>query len=187
MISLTSLNRDQGPALLYHYQNAGYKHAPGWRSCYCQFYMMPPKEYTSSNRDTREAALLAQVADGRMQGYLALDDGTIVGWCLANRLSAFLRIPRMHAVVDDPDQTAFIGCFVINHAYRNQGLATRLLQHALEDLRAQGFVQVLANPNAGSAKPERMFAGVPSMFEKAGFVSMAHKSYRNLVSLKLTY
>lgn len=185
MLEVRKLKNDQGSALLSHYKTAGYKHQSGWQTCYCQFYMMPAEQFNASTAKERETALLTEVEDGSMQGYAAMDDVKIVGWCLANQLGVLVRKPRIHALVDDPEKTAYIGCFVVNHAYRNQGLATRLLAFALEDLRSQEYRQVLAKPNAGAASHERMYAGTPSMYEKAGFTKLENKAYRNLVSLML--
>ena len=64
-------------------------------------------------------------------------------------------------------------CFVVAPDQRRQGIATQLLDAAVEHLRSRGMRMAEAYPRAGDVEPSRwvwsQYVGPLSMYEKAGF------------------
>ena len=64
-------------------------------------------------------------------------------------------------------------CFVVAPDQRRQGIATTLLEAALEHLRSRGVTTVEAYPWRGDVDPTRwvwaQYVGPLSMYQKAGF------------------
>lgn len=98
-----------------------------------------------------------------MQGYLAYEGDKVVGWMAANSFKNFVALPP------GPENVAAIICFVVEKEHQGKGVATRLLDYALEDLPNQGYVAVNSAPLASGEFHEWGYRGPRSMFEKAGF------------------
>jgi GNAT superfamily N-acetyltransferase len=95
-------------------------------------------------------------------------ESRIVGWCHAAPKSELLTVPG--------DRAADVGaivCFVIAPDQRRQGIATQLLNAALDHLRSRGMKSAEAYPWLGEVEPARwiwaQYVGPLSMYMKAGF------------------
>jgi len=63
-----------------------------------------------------------------------------------------------------------VACFVIASQYRGHGVATRLLEEALERLRTKGLRAVEAYPpKEGDGTPQGSYRGPLRMYLSAGF------------------
>ena len=102
-----------------------------------------------------------------MRGYLAYQDGKVVGWCNA--------APRdlLHALdgdlVSGSEEIGCILCFVVSPAMRGRGIARSLLSAACEGLRAQGLLYVEANPRPNATGSGENHFGPMSMYLSVGF------------------
>ena len=74
------------------------------------------------------------------------------------------------------DRLAEVGaivCFVVAPDQRRQGIATQLLEAAVDHLRSRGMKTAEAYPRAGDVQPSRwvwsQYVGPLSMYQKAGF------------------
>lgn len=104
-----------------------------------------------------------RIQDGTMQGYVAVDSETVIGWMAANSFKNFVELPP------GPENAAAIICFVVAEEHQGRGVATQLLNFALEDLPKHGYVSVSAAPLANPEFVAYGYRGPRSMFEKAGF------------------
>lgn len=139
---------------------------PDWSHCYCCFYHIcdPGWEQRTASQN-REFAQKA-IGSGLMNGYLAYADGEPIGWVNAGDRASFKRLK------DEPlpgGQRVFsVVCFVIAHAHRRQGIATALLQAAIDDAKGKyDFIE--AYPLKGEQTAAFHYHGPLSMYEKAGF------------------
>jgi ribosomal protein S18 acetylase RimI-like enzyme len=93
--------------------------------------------------------------------------GRVVGWCHAAPKPEILNVPG--------DRAADVGaivCFVVAPDQRRQGIATQLLDAALDHLRSRGMKTAEAYPwnEVDSAKwVWSQYVGPLSMYLKAGF------------------
>ena len=140
---------------------------PNWAGCYCQFYL-------DTDADIEGAELTAErnrqkacdrIASGTMRGYLAFDGDEVVGWVAANKANNFAQLPPTS------EETARILCFIVEPNHQGKGVATALLDFAIEDLTTQGFTTVEAAPLASDEFASWAYRGKLSTFLKAGFQS----------------
>ena len=146
--------------------------------CYCVCWCGEDSEGKDfSSAEKRRAYALQSVRAGTLQGYLAFDGDTVVGWCNANTKSDCLQCYSwrrfMGAVpVEDevnPLKIKSVFCFAISPAYRRSGIASRLLARVCADAAADGFDYAEAYPNKAFIDTEHDFMGPTALFEKHGF------------------
>ena len=119
------------------------------------------------NRQTAEQ----RIGSGEMQGYLAYLDDRVVGWCNA--------APRQKypALVYDTDLAPLedtaagsIVCFIVAPPFRNQGVATALLETACEGFAmGAGLRWAEGYPRVSPASPASNYHGPLQMYQQAGF------------------
>ena len=111
------------------------------------------------------------IGRGQVTGLLAYVDGKPVGWCNygeTTHLSGVMMKLKLDA--SEHDRVGSVACFVIASQYRGHGVATRLLDAAIDRLRDRGLRAVEAYPrkeDGGSAQAH--YRGSLTMFERAGF------------------
>src|SRR5262249_10413026 len=142
-----------------------YADNPNWSKCFCMERLVTDFEERSKaqNREMRSDLVRA----GTANGLVAYRLGRVVGWCHAPPKSELLNLPS--AVGGD---VGAIVCFVVAPDQRRQGVATALLDAAIEHLRARGMRSVEAYPITGEITPAKWtyanYVGPLSMYEKAG-------------------
>jgi len=142
---------------------------PKWASCYCQcFYEDHSKVHWNSRTATENrAAACRRIGEGTMQGFLAYQEGRIVGWCNAAPR------PLLHALdaepIPDGAHAGTILCFLVAPTARGTGIATALLRGACDGLRAQGLRYVDANPRPNATGMGENHYGPLRMYLAAGF------------------
>jgi len=102
---------------------------------------------------------------------LAFVDGSPVGWCNYGETTKLAGV--MHRFALQADEQVGIGsvaCFVISAPYRRHGVASRLLETALDRLRERGVKVVEAYPVKATDSPQSNYRGPLSMYLAAGFV-----------------
>jgi len=62
-----------------------------------------------------------------------------------------------------------VACFVIAAPYRGHGIASRLLEAAVERLRSRGLRAVEGYPHRGADSAQTNYRGPLSMYLRAGF------------------
>ena len=78
--------------------------------------------------------------------------------------------------VDDTPVWSIV-CFVVPSPHRGQGIAAHMLDHAVTFAKENGATAIEAYPidKPERSQPRFLWFGVPSMFEKAGFVEIARR------------
>jgi ribosomal protein S18 acetylase RimI-like enzyme len=110
------------------------------------------------------------ISQGKVTGLLAYADGKAVGWCNygeTTRLSGVMH--KLGLSADDHEGVGSVACFVIAAPYRGHGVASRLLDAAIERLRERGIRAVEAYPNRSDDSAQANYRGPLSMFLRAGF------------------
>jgi GNAT superfamily N-acetyltransferase len=160
-----------------------------YSGCWCMYWRVTGGEFEAGCRGkgagnrARFEALVA--AADPPPGVLAYDDGRVVGWCSAGPREDFGRLqrsPNLKPVDDTPVWS--VVCFYIDRHHRRQGVSAALLDGAVELACAHGAAAVEGYPvDTGGAKAESvsLYTGVPSMFERAGFVEVARRKDRRPV------
>lgn len=148
------------------------------------------REFEDCKGEANQNALHRLVDDGRVPGLLAYDDGLPVGWVSLGAREVFSRLQRSRVTkpVDDLPVWA-ITCFVVHRKYRHRGVATQLLEAAIEYARTQGAAAVEGypvEPRKDEMPAIYAWMGVASMFTNAGFEELARRSeHRPVMRLPL--
>jgi GNAT superfamily N-acetyltransferase len=165
-------------------------------TCFCQFFKVSPEEWKRGDVPAFERALCEQVTEpghGAGPGLLAYLDDEPVGWCAVEPRRSYSRILASQIVKEsreplDADDVWAVTCFVVRVGFRRKGVASALLDGAIEHARAHGARVIEAYPSDPRAKKlssAELYHGVLPSFEAAGFETVARPSEsRALVQLK---
>jgi GNAT superfamily N-acetyltransferase len=154
---------------------------PGW--CWCQLFLRAPTERQSVPADNR-AALHAEITRAAIPpGLIAYVDDHPAGW---TRLGPRLGFPGVNSnkslarvLEGDGTRTWWVTCFAVARPYRGTGVASALLQAAVEFARDQGAAAVEGHPvdvaglRADRVAASALYTGTKALFVAAGFVEVA--------------
>lgn len=169
--------RDVTPDRVGDYQaffdHEAFRDFPSWQFCYCMetHRTQGDEEWAKRTGADNRRDMSDMLADGRVTALLAYVDGRPVGWCNygeTTRLSGVMH--RFGLEAADHDGVGSVACFVISSRYRGHGVATRLLDVALERLRGKGLRSVEAYPGRDyGTSAQSHYRGPLTMFLRAGF------------------
>ena len=160
-----------------------------WGGCYCTGWQMTKEQEKTELLDKMEEGfsygdenfvrvlreiVIRQITSKALQGYLAYVDGVSIGWCNANSKANFPLESangfRLYAPAEKKEKA--VVCFEISPEYRGKGVATALLNRAVADAKAEGYVAVEGFPQIHTERFEWDYTGPVSLFEKAGFTAI---------------
>lgn len=145
--------------------------------CWCLTYRLSPKENRELGARERPETVRSLCRRRTAPGVLAYRDGDVVGWAgVAPRADLYAfshgtRIPHL-----DELPVWSVWCFKVRAGHRGTGVASALLDGAVEYARGRGAPVVEGYPvdNQGRKVDLTMgYVGTRSMFEKAGFTKAA--------------
>ncbi len=163
--------------------------------CYCQMFQMTKEQAQAAFDHAAEADLgrvsraeaERQIQAGLLRGYLAFAGEMAIGWCNCNDKANFplesSTGDRFYAPPERREKA--VVCFEIAPEYRGRGVATALLQRAVADAKAEGYLAVEGFPVVRSERYEWDYAGPVRLYEKAGFVKVAETNGRLIMRLEL--
>ena len=160
-----------------------------WGGCYCTGWQMTKEQEKTELLDKMEEGfsygdenfvrvlreiVIRQITSKALQGYLSYVDGISIGWCNANSKANFPLESangfRLYAPAEKKEKA--VVCFEISPEYRGKGVATALLNRAVADAKAEGYVAVEGFPQIHTERFEWDYTGPVSLFEKAGFTAI---------------
>jgi GNAT superfamily N-acetyltransferase len=150
---------------------------PKW--CWCASFRVRSRD-DFRRTPAQNRALLEAVTDrGPAPGLMAYRDERVVGWVSLAPRTDYERLTtsRVLAPVDDRPVWSIV-CFVVGRRERGQGIATALLDAAIDHARAQGATTIEAYPadtSDGRIAAAHAYKGTLSMFERAGFTVVARR------------
>ena len=155
--------------------------------CYCVWYHWCEQHETEratyekagGNSFKRELAMRL-INEGKLQGYLAYQNGQVIGWVNTNDKESYDRLsrinyPELWQIEDSLGQSQqkekvkSIVCYSIAPEFRRQGIAGKLLERVYEDARQEGYDYVEAYPSLETENIHRNYHGPLGMYEKQGF------------------
>jgi GNAT superfamily N-acetyltransferase len=144
--------------------------------CWCMFWRLKAQEpYAQLKGPALKRRFKARVARGEILGAVAFVDSEPVGWVTYGPRMTFPRLQRSPTLAcDDAAQVWSVPCFFVKAGFRNKGVASALLAHAVEGMRMRGAPLAEGYPvkpaRDGSPLPAAFsYTGTVAMFEKAGF------------------
>ena len=132
--------------------------------CWCMAWRHSSREHVQSNEKKR--MMMALIDAGTPVGIVAELDGKPAGWCSVAPRETYRRLSRQQ---DDTEAGIWsIVCFYVPRALRGSGLASALLDAAIDHAFAEGARIVEAYP-VDEAAPSYRFMGFRDMFVARGF------------------
>src|SRR5438093_5875681 len=165
-VAVRPVSPDQHDAVMHFFDLVAYADNPNWSKCFCMERLVT--DYDERTKAQNRAARSELIKTAKANGLVAYRLGRVVGWCHAAPKSELVDVPG--------ERTGDVGavvCFVVAPDQRRQGIATTLLEAALDQLRTRGLRTVEAYPWLGEVDAARwvwtQYVGPLSMYEKAGF------------------
>jgi GNAT superfamily N-acetyltransferase len=152
----------------------------GDAGCFCMFNRMTSREFGQNQGEPNKQLMRSIVESGEVPGLIGYEGTIPVGWVSVAPRHVFGKLQRSPVAKPLDEREAWaITCFVIPKQHRNRGVATALIEEAVEYARAQGATLVEAFPV--EPRHDRMpdiwaWMGLASMFEETGFVEVARRS-----------
>lgn len=162
---------------------------PESSGCWCMWFITRVAEYHAGGDAGNQAALVELMAiSGTPVGFLAYEGTEPVGWCAAgprSRYARAIKTPTMKGRDPAEDDAAwFVPCFLIRPDRRRTGVATALLQHAVDAAAAAGATAAEGFPLSGSrarSKSADFMTGTETLFESVHFVAVRRPSNNRVV------
>jgi GNAT superfamily N-acetyltransferase len=146
------------------------------RTCFCMYYRKTGGGTGVGGKN--RAAMQVLVQRGTVPGLIGYEDGVPVAWVSLGPRDDFARLrrsPIMKPVDDRPVWS--VVCFFVDRDARGRGLADQMLRAAVDYARLAGARLLEAYPvdRSERSRPDDMFFGALSMFDRAGFSEVARR------------
>lgn len=133
------------------------------------------RRWRESLGEPNRRAFEALVAGGEVHGILAFEGKEPVGWCSIGPRGEFPGLARSRVLKTVWTPTTWsVTCFFIPARHRGKGVATAMLEAAVELARTKGATEIEGYPQKMLASGEPLpgpfaWTGVPALFERCGF------------------
>lgn len=151
----------------------------GDAGCFCMFNRLTGREFGQNQGDSNRELMQTIVESGQVPGLIGYEGTVPVGWVSIGPRQVFGRLQRSRIAKPLDDREAWaITCFVIPKQHRGRGVATALIEAAVDYARENGATLVEAYPV--EPRSDRMpdfwaWMGLASMFEQTGFQEVARR------------
>ena len=134
--------------------------------CWCMYWRQPKGEKWEDVKGAEnKRRFKTLVESGQAHGALAFDDGEPVGWVSFDPRTEFIKLNRAPSFrCEDAEQVYSLPCFFIKAGYRGKGIASQLLEFAVESLQRRGVKIIEGYP----AKPSGKGGAIPAAFAWTG-------------------
>lgn len=143
--------------------------------CWCQAWRIAKGEQWLDVKGTvAKRRLHRGIKEKRTHGILAFSGNIPIGWCTFGPRDSFPRINRAPTLkCSDSSHVWSVPCFFVSRGYRDRGVATRMLHHALKVMKQLGTETVEGYPTKPGKDGRYISAfswtGTQSLFANAGF------------------
>jgi GNAT superfamily N-acetyltransferase len=159
---------------------------PQTNGCWCQFWHLRGKAWWDGHGAGHRKRLREEIRGGFASALLAYVDGQPVGWCRLGPRETFDRLehsPKL-ARIDDEDVWSIV-CFYVHPNAKRQGVASVLLEAAVDHAHAQGTRIVEGYPVREGHMNIDAYTGYLPMFLAAGFEQVRDAGRRIVVRRSL--
>lgn len=157
--------------------------------CWCMWFILPVAEYHARKGDGNRTSFteLARSSPTPM-GLLAYEEGEPVGWCAAGPRSRYTRIVKAPTLRGrdqaEDDDVWLVPCFLVREDARRTGVATALLEGAVQLARQNGATAIEGFPQAGSRTRSMgadFMTGTETLFSSCGFTAVRRPSDNRVI------
>ncbi|HEV2476989.1 MAG TPA: GNAT family N-acetyltransferase [Candidatus Dormibacteraeota bacterium] len=154
------------------FDHDAFRDYPAWQSCYCMetHRTQSDEEWAARTAKDNRRDMTRGIEEGNVTALLAFVDGKPVGWCNYGETTHLNGVMHRFGLnVAEQEGVGSLACFVIAAPYRKHGVASALLDAALDRLRARGVRLAEAYPARTSDSAQGNYRGPLQMFLRAGF------------------
>lgn len=148
--------------------------------CWCMSWRLNKSEFEKQKGAANREAMKKLVEKNEPTGLLLYLDGKAIGWCAVAPREVYLRLEKSRVLKRIDDKPVWsISCFFIAKEHRREGVSGALIEGAKEYCREKGAEIIEGYPEVpySSRVPDAfMWKGMPSAFERAGFVVAERRS-----------
>lgn len=179
-IKICKLTRDMSDDYIDYFDNRAFSDGNIQKGCYCVWHhwtdehehkrsLMPKSERPYRKRDYAKEL----IQNGVLNGFVAVCDNQIVGFCNADTKENYFRLsrenhPNSWKGVKENEKILSIVCFTVEPDMRRKGIAKALLDSACEYAEENGYDYVEGYPPLGAFTINDC-GGSVSMYENKGF------------------
>jgi ribosomal protein S18 acetylase RimI-like enzyme len=158
----------------------GRRNTPAY-GCWCMYW----RDRSLAHGEPKKRAMAKLVRAGREPGLLAYEDGVAVGWvAIAPRkdYTAIVQSPQYRPREAGGGTSVWaIVCFAIDKEARGKGVASELLDAAVEYAFAHGASSVEAYPHVANVTD---YMGHAELYRRAGFAHVRDANKRAIVRIQ---
>ncbi len=154
---------------LMFFEQRAFRDNPQWAGCYCLYPYHNDEEWEAANPHENKTEAMVRLAQGRLAGYLGYLDGNVIAWMAVGTRKSYQRYANLVNEEDEQKAIFAITCITIDPEFRNQGIATALLERATADLKLLGADILEAYPMDKPASNAHHHRGPLSLYQHAGF------------------
>ena len=154
------------------FDHDAFRDFPSWQSCYCMetHSTFSDEEWAARTARDNRRDMTELINQRRVTALLAYAGGKPIGWCNYGETTKLSNVMRRFGIAAAGNEgVGSVACFVIAAQYRGHGVASRLLDGAIERLRARGLRVVEGYPHRGADSAQTNYRGPLSMYLRAGF------------------
>ena len=151
--------------------------------CWCMWFIIRVKDFHDAGRAGNRAAFIDLIgSEPEPMGLIAYDEGQPVGWCAAgprDRYERMLKAPTLRGRDPAEDSSVWlVPCFFIRAEARGRGVASALLEGAVDLARWRGAPAIEGFPLSGDARRSGgdLQVGVEPLFAACGFEAVRRPS-----------
>jgi GNAT superfamily N-acetyltransferase len=159
---------------------------PQTNGCWCQFWHLRGRAWWEGHGMGHKVRLEREIQGKKATALLAYVDGEPVGWCRLGPRETFDRLEHSAklARVDDKPVWSIV-CFYVHPSAKRQGVASALLDAALDHARAKDVRLVEGYPVREKHMNIDAYTGYLPMFLDAGFEVVRDAGRRLVVRRRL--
>jgi len=152
----------------------------GCGGCWCMSWRLKKSDFERQKGNANKLAIRTLVDQNQKIGILAYIDGKPIGWCAVAPREVYLRLEnsRVWKRIDNEHVWA-ITCFFISKSHRRKGISFELIKGAINYCK-DNHVKVIEGypvvPYGDNIPAAFAWTGIPTVFEKAGFVVAERRS-----------
>ncbi len=128
---------------------------------------------TNGVKETVRKYAVEMLNADKIQGYLAFDGNTSIGWCNAADIKSYEGFVPRFALEKTCCKTISIVCFEIAPEYRGMGIASAFINRICIDAKIKGYEAIEGYAKINSKRDDYDYHGSIRLYEKAGFSEIA--------------
>lgn len=148
--------------------------------CWCMSWRLNKADFEKHKGAENKESMKKLVEANEPTGLLAYSDGKAIGWCAVAPREVYVRLEKSRVLKRVDDKPVWsISCFFIAKEHRREGVSEMLINGVVNYCREKGAEIIEAYPEEpySSRVPDAfMWKGIPSAFERAGFVVAERRS-----------